>query len=129
MHQGICAPLPGCRQWGGIAFALTPQLCRLTETAGQVAANRQREMLGYLLSCLRQFAEIGLADEAVRAGGGRLLATTTELYLVSTLPSQCAFSGAGPQRVANRPNVKALVLACTVENKLKHSIIAESCTG
>lgn len=97
-----CACLPGCRQWGGIAYALMPQLCRLAETAGQVAPHKQHEMLGHLLSCLRQFAEMGLADEAVRAGGGRLLATTTELYLVSALP--CALRGGeGAARFASGP--------------------------
>ena len=60
-----------------------PQLCRLAEALGEGPRDRQREGLCHLLSCLRLLAEVGLADEAVRAGGGRLLATTTAAFLVS----------------------------------------------
>lgn len=71
-----------CRHWGAVAFALMPQLCRLAEALGQGATARQTEALRHLLRCLRSLALMGQADEAVRAGGGRLLSVTAAAFLV-----------------------------------------------
>ncbi|PRW58012.1 UPF0258 KIAA1024-like protein [Chlorella sorokiniana] len=69
------------RSWGVVAYSLVPQLCGLAEALGQGPTTKQSEALCHLLRCLRSLAEMGLADEAVRAGGSRLLSVTAAAFL------------------------------------------------
>lgn len=83
--DAACAPDRSARRhWGAVADALVPQLCGLAEALGRDPSSKQSEALCQLLSCLCLLAGCGLADEAVRAGGGRLLSITATAFLVSS---------------------------------------------
>lgn len=124
-HAPLC-PSP-CRSWGVVAYSLVPQLCGLAEALGQGPTTKQSEALCHLLRCLRSLAEMGLADEAVRAGGSRLLSVTAAAFLVSGRAGECQV---GIHRIAcmqQRKTTRVMWCAHTQPQTSSTSVGAPGC--